>query len=62
VLLELTTKLEDKPEQKSEDIPPDDLLVVEVRGAEGQHRPPLLPPSLSSLLLSLRPTEVPQEA
>ncbi|XP_056299170.1 dysferlin isoform X5 [Pseudoliparis swirei] len=29
VLLELTTKLEDKPEQKSEDIPPDDLLVVE---------------------------------
>uniref|UniRef100_A0A8C3ACN5 Dysferlin, limb girdle muscular dystrophy 2B (autosomal recessive) n=1 Tax=Cyclopterus lumpus TaxID=8103 RepID=A0A8C3ACN5_CYCLU len=29
VLLELTTKLADKPEQKSEDIPSDDLLVVE---------------------------------
>lgn len=32
VLLELTTKLVDKPEQKTEDIPSDDLLVVEVRG------------------------------
>lgn len=31
VLLELTTKLVDKPEQKSEEIPSDDLLVVEVR-------------------------------
>lgn len=31
VLLELTTKLADKPEHKSDDIPPDDLLVVEVR-------------------------------
>lgn len=31
VLLELTTKLVDKPEQKTEDIPSDDLLVVEVR-------------------------------
>lgn len=31
VLLELTTKLADKPEHKSEDIPSDDLLVVEVR-------------------------------
>uniref|UniRef100_A0A671V8M9 Dysferlin, limb girdle muscular dystrophy 2B (autosomal recessive) n=1 Tax=Sparus aurata TaxID=8175 RepID=A0A671V8M9_SPAAU len=29
VLLELTTKLVDKPEQKTEDIPSDDLLVVE---------------------------------
>ncbi|XP_042372272.1 dysferlin-like, partial [Plectropomus leopardus] len=29
VLLELTTKLADKPEQKTEDIPSDDLLVVE---------------------------------
>uniref|UniRef100_G3Q4S2 Dysferlin, limb girdle muscular dystrophy 2B (autosomal recessive) n=1 Tax=Gasterosteus aculeatus aculeatus TaxID=481459 RepID=G3Q4S2_GASAC len=29
VLLELTTKLTDKPEQKTEDIPSDDLLVVE---------------------------------
>uniref|UniRef100_A0A3Q3X9N3 C2 domain-containing protein n=1 Tax=Mola mola TaxID=94237 RepID=A0A3Q3X9N3_MOLML len=29
VLLELTTKLVDKPEQKSEEIPSDDLLVVE---------------------------------
>lgn len=35
VLLELTTKLTDKPEQKTEDIPSDDLLVVEVRGPEG---------------------------
>lgn len=34
VLLELTTKLMDKPEQKSEDIPSDDLLVVEVRQRE----------------------------
>lgn len=31
VLLELTTKLVDKPEQRTEDIPSDDLLVVEVR-------------------------------
>lgn len=31
VLLELTTKLADKPEHKSDDIPSDDLLVVEVR-------------------------------
>lgn len=31
VLLELTTKLSDKPEHKSDDIPSDDLLVVEVR-------------------------------
>lgn len=31
ILLELTTKLEDKPEQKSDDIPSDDQLVVEVR-------------------------------
>ncbi|XP_029382833.1 dysferlin isoform X3 [Echeneis naucrates] len=29
VLLELTTKLSDRPEQKTEDIPSDDLLVVE---------------------------------
>ncbi|KAM3590917.1 uncharacterized protein V6R79_018825 [Siganus canaliculatus] len=29
VLLELTTKLSDKPEQRSEDVPSDDLLVVE---------------------------------
>uniref|UniRef100_A0A673B792 Dysferlin, limb girdle muscular dystrophy 2B (autosomal recessive) n=1 Tax=Sphaeramia orbicularis TaxID=375764 RepID=A0A673B792_9TELE len=29
VLLELTTKLSDKPEQKTEDVPSDDLLVVE---------------------------------
>ncbi|XP_059210821.1 dysferlin isoform X3 [Centropristis striata] len=29
VLLEVTTKLADKPEQKTEDIPSDDLLVVE---------------------------------
>nr|XP_020479932.1 dysferlin isoform X3 [Monopterus albus] len=29
VLLELTTKLVDKPEQKTEDIPSDDLLIVE---------------------------------
>ena len=32
VLVELTTKLADKPEQKTEDIPSDDQLVVEVRG------------------------------
>lgn len=31
VLLELTTKLADKPEHKSDDIPSNDLLVVEVR-------------------------------
>lgn len=31
VLVELTTKLTEKPEQKIEDIPSDDLLVVEVR-------------------------------
>lgn len=30
VLLELTTKLTDKPEQRYDDIPSDDLLVVEV--------------------------------
>lgn len=35
VLLELTTKLVDKPEQRTEDIPSDDLLVVEVRGKGG---------------------------
>lgn len=29
--MELTTKLEDKPEQKTEDISSDDLLTVEVR-------------------------------
>ncbi|XP_010791394.1 myoferlin-like [Notothenia coriiceps] len=32
VLVELTTKLADKPEQKTEDISSDDQLVVEVRG------------------------------
>lgn len=31
VLMELTTKLEDKPEQKTEDISSDDQLTVEVR-------------------------------
>ena len=35
VLLELTTKLSDKPEQKTDDIPSDDLLVVEVREEKG---------------------------
>lgn len=32
VLLELTTKLCEQVEQKVEDIYPDDLLVIEVRG------------------------------
>lgn len=31
VLVELTTKLLEKPEHRTEDIPSDDLLVVEVR-------------------------------
>lgn len=33
MLLELTTKLCERVEQKVEDIHPDDLLVVEVRGS-----------------------------
>ena len=38
VLLELTTKLTDKPEQRTEDIPSDDQLVVEVReGGSEKH-------------------------
>lgn len=36
VLLELTTKLTEKPEQRNDDIPSDDLLVVEVRQQEGE--------------------------
>lgn len=36
VLLELTTKLTEKPEQRSDDIPSDDLLVVEVRQQKGE--------------------------
>lgn len=36
VLLELTTTLVDKPEQKTEDISSDDLLVVEVRSNDGK--------------------------
>lgn len=64
VLLEVTTKLVDKPEQRIEDIPSDDLLVVEVRGKEGgrlqTQRKVSSAPSLF-LNLFLRLTEVSQE-
>lgn len=60
VLLELSTKLVDKPEQKSDDIASDDLLVVEVRQHEETQRRSFTQQEISSTLF-LRRTEVSQE-
>lgn len=64
VLLELTTKLTDKPEQRYDDIPSDDLLVVEVTGRERAstlHRSYDPPPLLRHVSFMLPSTEVSQE-
>lgn len=60
VLLELSTKLVDKPEQKSDDIASDDLLVVEVRQHEETQKRSFTQQEISSTLF-LRRTEVSQE-
>lgn len=60
VLLELTTKLADKPEHKSDDIPSDDLLVVEVRRCDESSYSRRQQTSTSSLFLIFS-TEISQE-
>lgn len=61
VLMELTTKLTDKPEHRYDDIPSDDLLVVEVtKLREPKHTPQVKTYPSNSMFLSW-PTEVSQE-
>lgn len=59
VLLELTTKLTEKPEHRAEDVPSDDLLVVEVR--DDLHLLETLNVDASRPSFSLLLTEVPQK-
>lgn len=64
VLLELTTKLTDKPEQRYDDIHSDDLLVVEVTKLEGEMEPKHSTKASvahSSITFLSRPTEVSAE-
>lgn len=62
VLLELTTKLTDKPEQRFDDIPSDDLLVVEVTELTREPKHTTKVSTCPSIIVFLSwPAEVSQE-
>lgn len=60
VLLELTTKLADKPEHKSDDIPSNELLVVEVR-CRNYLNYSRKPQTSNTVFFFISPTEISQE-